>query len=202
MSGLSRTLALAAVAALAGTAANAASDVCEAGKPRSEITTADAQALYDCLADAMFAGYNTGDKRWIPEEFVADYRDWTPVNTAPAAPGFHAERYLSTWVNDAGAEEYLKYLEERGDMPEGTLIAKESFEVSDDGVAKAGPLFIMQKVGEGVSPETNDWYYMMVSARGKPVAVDVYAACNVCHQDLFGQRDGMGYLIEEVRVGN
>ena len=38
-----------------------------------------------------------GDKRWIPAEFVADYRGWTPANTLPANPGFHGGRFLLTY---------------------------------------------------------------------------------------------------------
>lgn len=195
-----RTLAAAVLLGLGASAAHAA---CEAGKPAAELTHEDAQALYECLAEDMHAGYMEGDKRWIPEEFVADYRGWTVANTAPAAPGFHAGRYLSTWVNDTGAEEYLKYLEEReDDMPAGTVIAKESFDVSEDGVATAGPLFIMQKVEEGTSPDSEDWYYMMVAPNGRPQAVEVYTACVACHTGNFGYRDSLGYPMEDVRVGN
>ncbi len=182
--------------------AGAAHAACEAGKPRAEMTYEDAQALYDCIEAELHAGYMDGPKRWIPEEFVADYRGWTPVSRLPADPGFHGERYLLTFVNETGAAEYLEFAEERGPMPEGTVIAKESFAVSEAGVASPGPLFIMQKVAPGTSPATNDWYYMMVGANGRPQAVPVETACSQCHNDLFGMRDGLGYPVEAVRAGN
>lgn len=175
---------------------------CSAGKPRAEMTNADAQALYECLKEAMFDNYNKGDKRWIPPEFVSEYRDWKAANTAPAAPGFHGERYLVTYVSPAGYEEYTAFKEEDVNIPAGTLIAKESFDVAEDGSAKAGPLFIMQKVEEDKSPETMDWYYMMVMPNGTPAAVDVMTGCNECHVSTFGSRGGLGYPDEEVRVGN
>lgn len=197
-----RIMQILAIAGVSVLLANGAHAACEAGKPRAELTGEDAQALYDCLADDMLAGYATGDKRWIPAELVADYRGWTPASSHPAAPGFHGERFLTTWVNGIGAPEYLKYEEERGPMPEGTLIAKESFTVTEDGAATTGPLFLMQKVAEGASPETGDWYYMMVAPSGQPQAVDVVTACSACHQGNFGYRDGLGYPVEDARIGN
>ena len=85
-------------------------------------------------------------------------------------------------------------------MPVGTVISKESFTISGKGKAKPGPLFIMEKVAPGTSPSTNDWYYMMVSAKGSPVAVDVWKNCHECHSN-FEDQDTLGYPVEEVRLG-
>lgn len=173
---------------------------CSAGKPRAGMTNQDAQAVYDCLKDAMYENYNKGDKGWIPVEFVKDYRNWKPANTLPAAPGFHGERYLYTYVNPIGYDEYTAFKDENVNIPAGTLIAKESFDVAEDGKASAGPLFIMQKVAAGTSPKTNDWYYMMVMPNGAPAAVPVEQACSQCHMENFGFRGGLGYPVEDVRV--
>jgi hypothetical protein len=185
---------------LAASAAPAAS-TCDPGKPASELSYEDAQTVYDCIKGELYQGYNAGDKKWVPAEFVRDYRGWTPVSRLPANPGFHGGRFLLTYVNDAGDDEYLKFLEERGPMPAGTVIAKETFAVNDAGKVEKGPLFIMQKVEAGVSPETSDWYYMMVAPDGVPQAVPVITACNECHQGNFGHRDGLGYPVEDVRAG-
>lgn len=117
----------------------------------------------------------------------------------PAAPGFHSGRFLNTWVNSVGAEEYLKYAE-NPTIPAGTVIAKESFGVSDEGKVSRGPLFFMEKVAAGTSPETDDWYYTMVSANGQPMAVNVISACSECHQGNFGDTGGLGYPVEEARI--
>ncbi len=151
-----------------------AAEECSADKAGSELTGDEAEALYQCLKDSLQAGYAEGEKRWIPEEFVTDYPQWTRASTIPAAPGFHGGRFLITYVNDAGDEEYLKYGGDDMDIPAGTVIAKESFSVNDSGEVSKGPLFIMQKVEEGTSPETMDWYYMMVAPNGAPQAVNVY----------------------------
>lgn len=182
---------------LAASAANAA---CEANKPADEVTYEEAKAIYDCLKDDLYSGYQQGTKGWISPKVIADYRNWTPANTMPANPGFHSNRYLNTWVNDVGAEQYLKYNDVDNKMPAGTIIAKETFDVQADGKATPGPLFFMEKVAAGVSPETNDWYYYFVSEKGVPQAVDVMSACNACHMENYPGSDGLGYPVEEVRI--
>ncbi len=174
---------------------------CDPGKDGNDLTFEEAQAVYDCIAADLHAGYMKGDKKWIPAEFVADYRTWTMANTLPANPGFHGGRFLLTRIHDIGAEEYLKFAEENVNIPAGTVIAKESFAVTEAGKVQKGPLFIMEKVAAGVSPETDDWYYMMVAPNGAPMAVPVMTACNECHIGIYGSQGGLGYPLPEVRVG-
>lgn len=187
-------------ATVVASAASAASAACEAGKAADDLTLEDAKALYDCLAPAMLAGYKKGPKMWIPADRVEDYRGWTSANTHPARPGFHSNRFLLTWVNPVGAAEYLRYDEENAKMPAGSIIAKESFDVNKNGKATPGPLFFMEKVAEGVSPESGDWYFYMIAQNGRPQAVDVMTACVECHLGNFGYRDSLGFPIEEVRL--
>lgn len=68
------------LAAAAYTPASAAS--CDPGKAGDELGPDEAQAVYDCIKDDLHAGYVRGPKRWIPAEFVADYRSWTPASMA------------------------------------------------------------------------------------------------------------------------
>lgn len=180
--------------------ASAAQAACETSKAVDDLTLDDAQALYDCLAPEMLAGYQKGPKMWIPADRVNDYRGWTSANTRPANPGFHDNRYLLTWVNPISAAEYLRYDEDAARMPAGSIIAKESFSVTKAGKATPGPLFFMEKVAEGASPETGDWYYYMVAPNGVPQAVNVVTACAECHMGNFGYRDSLGFPVEEVRV--
>lgn len=187
-------LAFAAGLAMAGSAL-----ACDPGKPGSELTGDEARAVYDCLAAALHDGYTSGAKQWIPADKVQDYRAWTLASRFPAAPGFHDNRFLITWVNSVGAAEYMRYAEDPA-IPAGTWIAKESFSVTDGGAVRPGPLFLMQKVAAGTSPETDDWYYMAVAANGSPMAVDVMSACSDCHQGAYGFQGGLGYPIEEARV--
>lgn len=196
-------VALAATAFAAQVSADGHSKVnadCSVGKPGDEVSYREAHDVYTCLGDKLYNGYNTGDKRWIPADFVRDYRNWEPASTLPANPGFHSERFLYSYVNSTGAAEYKKFAE-GNTMPVGTVIAKESFNIDAKGKAKPGPLFLMQKVAAGTSPKTNDWYYMAVAASGTPMAVNVYKACNECHKG-FADSDYLGYPVEEVRRTN
>jgi hypothetical protein len=103
-----------------------------------------------------------------------------------------------TWVNDTGALEYMKYNEDPK-TPVVTVLVKESFSVNGKGKAKAGPLFIMEKAAAGKSPETNDWYYMMVAPNGTPMGINVIPACNDCHVGGFSHQGSLGYPVEEAR---
>lgn len=173
---------------------------CDVQKPGYELTGDEALAVYDCLKADLQAGYQKGPKRWIPEAFVKDYPNWTKASAFPAAPGFHGGRFLMTYVNSIGADEYLKYKPEDVNVPAGTQIAKESFAVNDDGKVSKGPLFLMEKVAAGKSPETGDWYYMMVAPNGSPQAVNVITACSECHLENFGEQGGLGYPVEDARI--
>ena len=192
----------AAAAGILAIASAAQAAGCDPGKDGDDLIFEEAQVVYDCIAADLHAGYMTGDKKWIPIGYVADYRSWTPANTLPANPGFHGGRFLLTWINDVGAEEYLKFAEEDAvNIPAGTVIAKESFSVTVAGKVKHGPLCIMEKRVAGTSPETNDWYYMAVAPNGMPMAVNVMKACNECHMENYGFQGGLGYPDPEVRVG-
>jgi len=192
---------LAAVGLGVGLGTSPAAASCDTGKSVDDMSYQDAQAAYDCLKDDLLAGYQKKNKRWIPAAYVQDYRSWAPANTLPANPGFHGGRFLLTFVNPTGAEAYMRYAEDP-DIPAGTVIAKESFRVTESGKVQKGPLFLMEKVAAGTSPETMDWYYMAVAPNGAPMAVNVMSACNTCHIDNFGHQGGLGYPVEEVRLTN
>ena len=193
--------AAAALLALGAGGAHAASHAksCKAAGGPDDISFDEANKVYQCLTEKMYKGYQKGAKRWIPLDYVANYKNWRAASTAPANPGPHTNRFLFTRVNEIGFDAYTKYAEDVT-MPVGTVISKESFTISKKGKAKPGPLFIMEKVAPGTSPSTNDWYYMMVSAKGAPVAVNVARDCHECHSG-FDFQDSLGYPVEEVRLG-
>lgn len=173
---------------------------CDPGKPGDELSAEEAMKVYECLSDSLYKGYQKGDKKWINPSFAKDYRDWTLTSSVPGAPGFHGGRFLMTFVTEPGAEAYMQYKTEDVNIPAGTVIAKESFAVNDKGKARRGPLFFMEKVEAGKSPETLDWYYSAVLPNGKPLKVNVMKACNECHMENFGEQGGLGYPIEEARI--
>ncbi len=151
-------------------------------------------ALYDCMKDAMAAGYSKeGDA------VGSAYRDWTVTSTRPAVTGPHGNRFLQTFANDIAAEQYLKFAEEGVHMPVGSVLAKESFKIhKKKNIAVVGPLFIMTKLEDGASPDTNDWLYSGLQPNGKPMKFK-QSFCHDCHVGWEDQ-DGLAYPAEEVRL--
>lgn len=191
------------VMALVSTSAQAAD--CNPSKTLADDMTAEqAQAVYDCLKGDLFKGYNknAGKKFYKQATYAKNYKKWTKAAKHPAAPGFHGSRFLMTWVNSVGAAEYLKYKDENVNIPAGTVIAKESFKISKKGKVQKGPLFFMEKVAKGKSPKTMDWYYSGVAPNGKAMKINPVKACSKCHMENFADQGGLGYPIEEARIGN
>lgn len=155
----------------------------------------DAQvtALYDCIKGKMADQYGSkGD------EVGGAFREWAVTSTRPAVAGPHQDRFLQTFANDIAAEDYLKFEEERGAMPVGSILAKESFNIKK-GNAVVGPLFVMTKVAEGEAPDAQDWVYSALFPSGKTMKVK-QSFCAGCHLG-WDYRDSMAYPLEEVRLG-
>lgn len=172
---------------------------CRADGPGNALSGEEVQSLYECFAGTLFEGYNSGDNAGAPDDYISGYRDWILASSFPAAPGFHGGRFLVTWVNDTGADAYLEYAEDPM-IPAGTVIAKESFGIGDDGSPQPGPLFLMEKAAPGSSPETDDWFYMTVSPNGQTIAMDVVTACSACHQGSYSHQGGLGYPVDDARI--
>lgn len=187
-------MALATVGALtAGTAS--AQDCTSAEVDPFEIDDAGVVALYDCIKDALAAGYAKGDN-----EVAKVYRTWAATATRPGVAGPHGNRFLMTFANDVAAEQYLKFEDEGVVMPVGSVLAKESFKISKKGKVRRGPLFLMTKVAAGEADETANWVYGGVQPNGKPMKFK-QSFCHNCHE-AYEDQDSLGYPLEEVRVTN
>ena len=165
-----------------------------AGDPY-DLDDAAVVALYACISDKMAEQYaSQGDA------VGGAYRDWAVTSTRPAIAGPHGERFLQTFVNDIGAEEYLKFADEGVKMPAGSVMAKESFKVKKDGTLAVGPLFIMTKLEEGGAPDYGDWLYAALQPSGKTMGIK-QSFCHDCHVGWEAQ-DALAYPLEEVRISN
>ena len=93
---------------------------CTAPELTDDLTEEQIVQVYDCIREDLRAGYAKGDNAWAKEYF-----NWGATATRPAAPGTHSGRFLFTFVNEIGLEEYNKYPDEREEnpMPVGTVIA-------------------------------------------------------------------------------
>jgi hypothetical protein len=166
----------------------------------AEIEPAEAAAAYDCLIDQLLAGYA---KSGNPT--ATAYTGWRRYNTVPYQSATHGGRYVSNYANPA-ASAYGAF-EDVGVLPQGSIIAKDSFAVMCNGHIAAGTLFLMEKMAAGWHPESGDWRYTLIMPDGNLIGethgkgsanVGFCIECHVVMEDT----DSLWLMPEEVRVGN
>lgn len=171
----------------------AAQEACTFDKEAYDFEQADVDRLYGCVGDDLAAGYSAEG-----HEIGSVYREWQATATGPAAPGAHGERFLFTFANEVAYADYVMYRDEGGfTMPVGSVLAKESFNLSKKGKPRRGPLFIMTKVAAGEADEFGNWVYSAVQPKGKVMKIK-QSFCHDCHQ-AFSEQDAMGYPDYDVR---
>lgn len=181
--------ALAALAVLAAVSTARASD--------DGLSAEDARAVYASCIAALKEAFGGSS-----EPGAADYLGWANFSTAPYPSSTHGGRFVNNYGNELAAN-YGKY-EEAGIFPEGAIIAKDSFSIDADGEASIGPLFLMEKMEAGFSPEYGDWKYTLVMPSGKTMGVtngmnsDGVQFCADCHMTVADQ-DHLFFLPEEYR---
>lgn len=169
---------------------------CTTDVKKDDLTDEQIVALYDCIKSELREGYASKGGA-----LTSEYTGWKAAATQPAAPGVHGKRFLMTFVNEIGFDEYVKFSEERGPMPVGTVIAKESFNLSKKGKVRKGPLFFMTKAAAGgESDKYGNWVYAAFSAKGKPMKIK-QAFCHDCHS-AYEDQDALGYPVEDYRVSS
>ena len=174
----------------------AAFAACTTEVKKDDLTDEQVQALYDCIKEELRAGYAAQGG-----ENTAEYTSWGAAATLPAAPGVHGKRFLMTFVNDIGFEEYTKFSDERGPMPVGTIIAKESFNVNKKGKVAKGPLFFMTKAAAGgEADQYGNWVYAAFSAKGKAMKIK-QKFCHDCH-GAYEDQDSLGYPVADYRISS
>jgi hypothetical protein len=119
----------------------------------------DAEAIYEALLPGMVAGYRLNEAA-----AASDYIDWPRYNTAPYRSATHGQRFVNNYAN-ATAQAYGLF-EEAGVLPVGSILAKDSFTVTSDGIVQPGPLFLMEKMPAGFNYVTGDWRYIMIMPDG------------------------------------
>ena len=163
------------------------------------LTDADAISIYDQILDELVRGY--GLSGLGP---ATGYRNWRRYNTAPYRSATHGNRYVSNYAN-ATAKAYGQY-ERSAPMPEGSILAKDSFAVTKRGDVTIGPLFLMRKMAPGFDADTGDWRYTMIMPDGSLFGStngegsDRVGFCVTCHKLAGSQNDHLFYIPERYRV--
>ncbi len=190
-------------ALLLGSTANAQSQVPEAHiaiENPAELSKDEALKIYNELMGRMGRGYAAARL-----DILSNYQKWPLFNDAPYISATHGQRYVNSYANRV-AHNYGT-LKEGEKLPVGTVLAKDSITVTDEGHVHPGALFVMEKLPEGESPDTADWRYIMVmpdgslfgDTLGNRSAAVTY--CHDCHEAV-ADRDYTFFVPEEYLVGD
>ncbi len=193
-----------------------------AAQPVVVLSNTAAADTYDRIAKQLHAGYvESGDP------VAAVYFNWQRYNMAPYISETHGRRYVNNYANTA-ASAYGGF-EEAGVMPQGSVLAKDSFRVvpmnpcatvnpcaanpcatnpcsagTGSGL-QPGPLFIMEKMVTDFNRATGDWRYTMIMPDGSIFGrTDGPGSakmqfCADCHGAVGDKQDHLYFLPEEYR---
>ena len=113
---------------------------------------------------------------------------------------------IGTSNNYANSEANAYGREGAGPMPEGAVLAKDSFTVTRQGDVFTGPLFLMEKMPPGFAPDSRDWRYTMIMPDGslfgtsKGEGSDRVEFCASCHATAGDAADHLFFVPEEYMV--
>ena len=167
------------------------------GNP-AELSDADAENIYRRLAGPLEKGYLLSN-----HPVARAYQSWSRFNTAPYRSETHGERFVNNYANGIGRAYGL--FEEAGDLPVGSVVAKDSFAVTAAGDVTGGPLFIMEKMPQGFNEKSRDWRYTMIMPDGSVFGVTNGADsrkvqfCITCHQRAGAENDHLYFLPDAYR---
>lgn len=173
----------------------------EAAK-NAELTDEEVKAAQDCIWESLLVAYAKSDTAWATE-----FTSWTNVSTQAYQSATHGDRYVMNYANPFSAEAYAKF-EASGVMPVGTVLAKPSFSIKEDGQVGFGPLFFMEKFEAGFDEEAQNWKYSLIMPNGQHngkaagPTPDGLQFCIECHVGTGADTDSMLYLPDQYRVSN
>ena len=158
----------------------------------------EALSLYEIVSSAMQAGYaRSGDA------VAAAYPTWQRYNSTPYLSRAHGNHYLNNYANPI-AKNYGAF-EQAGKLPVGSIIAKDSFSITESGEILLGPLFVMEKMPEGFNYVTGDWRYKQIQPEGvffgetNGEGSERVEYCIACHLAVEHQ-DHLYFIPEATRV--
>jgi hypothetical protein len=171
--------------------------------PEEVATVSDEEAAeaYECVKSDMQDGYAKSGHR-----LAGEYMSWQRFSSGPYQSKAHMRRYVNNYANDIAAPFYGKY-EQSGRLPEGSVLAKDSFMISKDGRVIYSSLAIMEKMPQGFNPGAGDWRFTLVLPDGRLFgsthADDEYTVefCQKCHEDAGADHDFLFFMPNKYRTG-
>ena len=164
----------------------------------ADLSPQEAEELYETVRSGMFKGYSMSGLA-----ATNSVGAWRRFNAAPYRSAQHGERFVNNYANAVG-EVYEMY-EDAGTFPEGSILAKDSFTVTEKGEVYAGALFLMEKMPEGFDPESRDWKYSMILPDGSVFGIshgeghEQVEFCVTCHIAAGDEQDHLFFIPEELR---
>jgi hypothetical protein len=164
----------------------------------AELTDQEARDAHDCMMEAMRRSLSASRL-----DVAREFTDWQRFSTGPYRSKDHHGRYVSNFVNAIAAENYARY-EASGEFPVGSVLAKDSFVVSNSGRVLLGALSVMEKMEPGFNRDGGDWRYTLILPDGRVFGrtgtSDAYAVefCQDCHVD--SAQDHVFFLPDAYRV--
>ena len=163
----------------------------------ADLSPDEATTIYRRIVDDMADAYAMSD-----DPSAVNYRRWRAFSSSPYPSETHGGRFVSNYGNAlAGA-----YGDGQGaSLPEGAVLAKDSFSVNADGDVFPGPLFIMEKMAPGFSSEARDWRYTMIMPDGSYFGVtggvdaNRVEFCITCHKAAGDANDHLFFVPEAYR---
>lgn len=166
----------------------------------AELSKDEALRIYQSLQKRMARGYDAAHL-----DQLLNYQNWPLFNDAPYISATHGKRFVNSYANRM-AHNYGT-LQAGEKLPLGSVLAKDSITVTDEGNVHPGALFVMEKLAPGASPDTADWRYIMVLPDGSLFGdtmgerASAVAYCHSCHE-MVADRDYTFFVPEEFVVGN
>ncbi len=132
----------------------------------ASLAPGEAQHIYEIALKALAAGYaRSGNPS------AGSYSSWRRYNSVPYLSSTHGNHYINNYVNEK-ARDYGSGKR----LAVGSVIAKDSFSVTETGGILLGPLFLMEKMPKGFSYVSGDWKYSLIQPDGT----------------MFGETNGVG----------
>lgn len=164
----------------------------------AELSDADAEDIYRRMSAPLKKGYLLSN-----HSVAQTYQSWSRFNAVPYRSETHGERFVNNYANGMGRS-YGSF-EKAGELPVGSIVAKDSFAVTEAGGVFAGPLFVMEKMPKGFNANSRDWRYTMIMPDGSVFGVTKGADsqkvefCITCHERAGAENDHLYFLPEAYR---
>lgn len=165
----------------------------------ADLSPDEAAAIYERIVGDMASAYAVSR-----DPNAENYQRWQRFSSAPYASATHGTRYVSNYGN-ALTEGYGNGSIAEP-MPEGAVLAKDAFAVTENGDVFLGPLFLMEKMAPGFDPEARDWRYSMIMPDGSFFGMtggdndERVRFCITCHQAAGDENDHLFFVPDVARV--